>query len=178
MSCPSFSFSFPVTTNDATALIEAAYDSYADAIFRHCYFRLLKRELAKELMQETFIKAMDYVKKGQEIENMRALLYKIANNLIIDDVRKRKETSLDALHDVGFDPAGADEESVRKHLEEQRVMSTLAKLPSEDRELVVMRFVDELKPREIAEQLKLSPNVVSVRLHRAMKDLKDLLKSA
>lgn len=166
-----------MTPINAAALIEAAYDSYADAIFRHCYFRLLKRERAKELMQETFIKTMDYLKKGKEVENIRALLYRVANNLIIDDFRKRKEMSLDALHEQGFDPTGADEHSVRRHLEEQRITSTLAKLPPEDRELVVMRYIDELKPREIAEHLNLSPNVVSVRLHRAMKELKDLLKN-
>jgi len=156
--------------------IEEAYDLYADAIFRHCYFRLNQRERAKELMQDTFMKAYQYLHKGEAVDNMRAFLYRIANNLIIDDVRKIKEQSLDALQEAGFDPTGADDHSVSKRLEQERVLGTLSKLQDDDRQIVSMRFIEELKPQEIGEILGLSPNVVSVRIHRALKELKTFLK--
>ena len=58
-----------------------AYDAYADAIFRHCAFRCFNRERARELMQETFIKAWDFLVSGKDIDNVQAFLYKTANNL-------------------------------------------------------------------------------------------------
>lgn len=164
--------------SDAAALIESAYDRYADAIFRHCYLRLSNREIGKELMQETFVKAFQYAGKGQKIDNVRALLYRIANNLIVDYVRRAKETSLDALQEAGFDPTGADDDTIIRRLDEQRVIRELAKLSNDDRKMITMRFIDELKPQEIAEILGLSANVASVRIHRALKELKILLKQA
>ncbi len=162
--------------SNPASLIEEAYNLYADAIFRHCYLRLMRRERAKELMQDAFMKAYLYAQKGAEIENIRALLYRIANNLIVDDVRKAKEASLDALQEAGFDPTGADDKSMASRLDGQQVMATLAHLSEEDRQIVTLRFVDELKPQEIAEILDLTPNVVSVRIHRALKELKTHLK--
>lgn len=164
--------------DDASDMIEAAYEEYADAIFRHCYLRLMNREVAKELMQDTFIKAFEYLKKGKDVENLRALLYKIAGNLVIDYVRRAKETSLDQLQEAGFDPTGADDRSLAGRLEDKRVMETLGKLSPESRELIVMRFVSDMKPREIAESLGVSANVVSVRIHRALRELKPHLKAA
>ena len=158
-----------------SALIEAAYNEYADAIFRHCYFRLMQRERAKELMQETFLRVFEYVKKGSTVENMRAFLYRIANNLIVDDVRKRKEMSLDALQEEGFDPKGEDGTEYAVKFDHEQLLGILQRIEKDDRELIVMRYVDNLRPKDIAEMLNLSSNVVSVRLHRAMKQLEDIL---
>src|SRR5690349_19793406 len=57
-----------------------AYDEFADPIFRHCYFRVFRRDRAKELVQETFLRAWEYQLQGKPIENIRAFLYRIANN--------------------------------------------------------------------------------------------------
>src|SRR3989338_4735544 len=84
-----------------------AYEAYNDAIFRYCYFRVYDRERARELSQETFMKAWEYLSRtGKKIENLRAFLYKIATNLIIDNSRQKgkKTVSLDQLHEEGFDP--------------------------------------------------------------------------
>ncbi len=157
-------------------ILTKAYDEYSDAIFRHCYFRVFNRERGKELMQETFMRAWEYLLSEQEILNIRAFLYRIANNLIIDESRKKKEMSLDALQEQGFDPAGKDEVSTMKsRLEEQRVLETLKKIDSSYRETFVMRHIDGLSPAEIAEIIGESTNTVSVRLHRAVKQLRVLL---
>lgn len=161
---------------DPSDIITDAYDKHADAIFRHCYLRLMNRERGKDIMHDTFIKAFEYAKKGKEIENIRALLYKIANNLIIDFVRKSKEMSLDQLQEGGFDPSNNDGTEFGKAMDERVVIQQLSKLERSDRELIVLRFIDNMKPQEIAEILDLEPNTVSVRIHRALKQLKTLLK--
>lgn len=163
------------TMQDPTQLIEMAYTEYADAIFRHCYLRVSNRDVGKDIMQDTFIKAYQYAKKGEVIDNVRALLYKIANNLIIDYFRKAKEASLDALSEAGFDPTGDDGRDFGQAIDESIIVRTLHKLRREDRELIVMRYIDNLKPRDIADILNIPPNTVSVRIHRAMKELEPLL---
>jgi RNA polymerase sigma-70 factor (ECF subfamily) len=151
------------------------YDEFADAIFRHCYFRVYDRELAKDLTQETFIKTWDYLSQGRLIENMRAFLYQVANNLVIDNARKKKPISLDVLHDQGFDPSEDPSESFARNLEAKNIIALLRRLDAKYREVVVFRYVDDLGPREIAAILGESENVVSVRLNRALKQLRELI---
>lgn len=167
-----------MSTDTAISLIEDAYSAYADMIFRHCYFRLMDRERGKELMQETFIRALEYARKGSTIEQMKAFLFRIANNLIIDDVRRKKELSLDTLQEEGFDPHGSGEQEILQNLADQEMISILSKLDAPDRDLIIMRYVDGMKPREMSEYLNLNPNIISVRLHRAMKSLEQLIKAA
>ena len=85
-----------------------AYDELSDAIFRHCWFRIGDRERAKDLMQETFTKSWQYISRGEKVDNLKAFLYRVANNLIIDEYRKKKELSLDNLMVEGFEPGFDD----------------------------------------------------------------------
>lgn len=153
-----------------------AYDAYADAIFRHCYFRVFDRERAKELMQETFTRTWDYMVKGNEVKSIRTFLYKIANNLIIDHVRKKKEFSLETLQETGFEPSHTTKDELHIHIDAERVIEVIGKLDEMYREPILMRYVDGLKPKEIAELLNETVNVVSVRINRGVKQLRELLK--
>lgn len=153
-----------------------AYDAYADAIFRHCYFRVYNRELAQELMQETFTRTWDYMVKGNSIDYMRTFLYKIANNLIIDHVRKKKELSLEKLQESGFEPSHTTKDNLHIHLDAERIVEVIEQLDEMYREPVLMRYVDGLKPKEIAELLNEAVNVISVRINRGVKQLRALLK--
>ncbi|TSC67200.1 MAG: RNA polymerase, sigma-24 subunit, ECF subfamily [Parcubacteria group bacterium Gr01-1014_66] len=59
----------------ATADFDNAYAQYADAIFHHCFFRILDRERALEIMQETFMRAWNYLSQGKKIMHFRSFLY-------------------------------------------------------------------------------------------------------
>ena len=85
-----------------------AYESYNNAIFRYCYYQTSNREIALDLTQDTFLKAWEYLGKGIAVENMRAFLYRVAGNAVIDYRRKKKSGSLDAMTENGFD-IGHDE---------------------------------------------------------------------
>src|SRR3989344_6051013 len=163
-------------TKEGEKLLIEEYDAYADAIFRHCYFRVFSRERAKELMQETFLRAWDTMIQGKEIRHMRGFLYRIANNLIIDESRKKKEQSLDALEEEGFDPPDESQENVgAKTVDGEIVLSLLHELEDPYREVVTLRYIDGFRPMEIADILGVSANVVSVRLHRGIAMLQELL---
>ncbi len=69
---------------------ETLYDTHADALWKHLYHRLGDNERAKELMQEVFLKAWQYVLQGKQIEHEKAFLYRIAKNLFINEIRTKK----------------------------------------------------------------------------------------
>lgn len=157
-----------------------AYDSYADAIFRHCYFRVSDKEKAKDLMQETFIRTWDYIEKGNKIQfkKIKSFLYKTASNLIIDEYRKNKgTTSLEGLRDKGFE-IGIKPELDRAadvQIEVRRVMEVLDDLGKQYREVVIMRYIDGLAPKEISEITGDTTNNVSVKLNRAVRNIKEII---
>lgn len=156
----------------------SAYDSYADAIFRHCYFRVYDRERARELMQECFMKTWEYISSGKQVANIRAFLYRVANNLVIDSSRKKKESSLDELMEQGFDVAQTKVTDAVIIAEAAHALDRIKEIDDQYREVIVMRYVDGLTPKEIAHILNETENAVSVRIHRGMKALRKLLAIA
>ena len=154
------------------------YDRYADPIFRYCFYRLYhKRELAKEITQETFLRAWELSRKN-DVDNMRALLYKIARNLIIDYSRKKKEESVEELEEAGHTMSHDPSEHLYNSIEFKQLVKDLDALETEYKEVLLMRYVDDLKPREIAEITGESVNVISVRITRAKQAIRTIRKIA
>lgn len=152
-----------------------AYDEMSDAIFRHCWFKIGDREKAKDLMQETFTRSWQYIAQGTSVNNLRPFLYRVANNLIIDEYRKKKELSLDGLMAEGFEPSFDEIKSTEKAIDAKLVLNVIGQLDDKYREAVMMRYVDELSPREISEITGEEENNISVRIHRGLKQLKEIL---
>lgn len=159
-----------------------AFDEYADSLFRHAFIRLSHRETAIDVVHDTFTKAWAYVRQGHEIQSFKPFLYKVLNNLIIDEYRKRKESSLDAL----LETEGVDEGSfsdlqvdpvdqIVNELDAKRIIDRLHELPDMYREVLTLRYVDGLNPKDIAGLIEESENVISVRIHRGVHMLKKLI---
>ncbi len=172
-----------MTTQDA---FNKAYDDYADALFRHCMFRLSHRERAIELVQDTFMKAWDTAQKGEKIKNWRALLYKYLNNLIIDEYRKKKQSSLDNLleqdgisegtfTELNSGSLSKEIDRVSAELDAIALHNAINKLKDNYRKVIILRFIDGLKVKEVAQILQESQNSVSVRINRAIKKLEQIL---
>jgi RNA polymerase sigma-70 factor (ECF subfamily) len=160
-----------------TQEFEKAYNEYSDAIFRHCYYRVFDRERGKELMQEAFMRTWTFISEGKKIDNMRAFLYRVANNLIVDDVRKKKEMSLDSLQNAGWDPGYDQTPEMQNRIEHDKIMQTLKRMDLNYREVLILRYIDGLPPSDIAHILGESANTISVRLHRAIKQLRSFLNT-
>lgn len=154
------------------------YDKHADAIFRYCFYRVFDYESAKDIVQETFCKTWEYIASGNEVKNIRALVYKIAYNLIVDRSRlERPVESLEGLKENGWEVKDKNNlaDQIEITLEAQDVAKAIKKLDPIYQEAVVLRYINELRPKEIAEILNESENVVSVRINRGLKQLKDLV---
>ena len=153
----------------------ALYDSLSSAIFRHCFFRLSSRERALEISQETFLKVWEYFDRGAVIKNPTALVYRVANNLIIDEYRRKKATSLDLMQESGFDVDDGDDGKMMESLEIDKVRVAISKIPEKYRQVITLRFVEGLSPKEIGTILNRTENSVSVQLNRAIRMLQDIL---
>ena len=161
-----------------------AFDEYNDALFRHALLRISNREKAVDLVHDTFTKVWSYIRDGYEIDNFRPFLYKVLNNLVIDEYRKRKESSLDALLErEGVDEGSFDElsessvEVLAATIDGRKAFELLEELPDQYREVIIYRFVDQLGPREISELIEESENVISVRIHRGLKLLRHKIEA-
>lgn len=153
-----------------------AYDDYADAIFRYCFFRIFDKEVAHDLVQETFMKTWEYLASGREVDNLRAFLYKVANNMVIDLSRKKKSLSLDEMSEKGFDPSLDERQTVEQKLDLDIVLQLLEKVDEKYREAVLLRYVEGLSPQEIAQISGETANNISVRIHRGLKELRFILE--
>lgn len=122
------------------------------------------------------MRAWRYLQQGGSVEYMQAFLYRTARNAIINHAKKNRPVSLDELSDSGFD-ASAHGISEIDRADFAHVVRILDRLDDAHREVVILRYINGLEPREIAEALSVSANVVSVRLHRAMEKLRDHLSS-
>lgn len=151
------------------------YDTYADDIYRFCYLRVSNRELAQDLSQEVFTRFWQALREGTVMRSERALLYTMARNLVIDWYRKKKESSLDALTDEGIEFMGDGANDVTIGAEMDEALRAVGELDDPSREALLMRYVEGLSPKEIAELTGESANAVSVRLNRAIKKVRTLL---
>jgi RNA polymerase sigma-70 factor (ECF subfamily) len=150
------------------------YDEHADAIFRFCFVQTSDRERAKDAVQETFVRTWKYMAGGKSIDKVKPFLYRIARNILIDAHRRDRTESLDNLTDQGFDVADGTDLSVTA--EATLAVQAMSRLEPSYREAVSLRYVHDLSPAEIAHITGERENTVSVRIHRGLEQLKELLQ--
>ncbi len=169
----------PKQTSERRADLAAAHNDFNKSLNSYAYFKVNDHSKGEDLVQDTFIKTWSYLVKGGKIDAMKSFLYHILNNLIIDEYRKRKQktSSLDTMmEDDGFEPA---DESIRDFADvpaAREAVKLLDELDEIYRTAITMRYMDEMSPREIADALGVSENVVSVRIHRGIEKLSKLAK--
>lgn len=157
------------------------YDRYVEAIYRFTILKLPSAEDAQDVTAETFTRAWQYVYEHKEITNIRALLYRIARNLIADKYRHEEPT----IPFVSVTSGGQDASTVSeakepgdagrsKKLMEARadlafVVEHLERLKEDYRDVLTLRLVDGLPFNVIAEVMEKKPGHVRVIFHRALK---------
>lgn len=158
---------------DAAAYGEL-YDAFYERIHRYITFKIPHFEDVDELTSEVFLRGWEYA-TASKVENFNALVYRIARNLIADYYRSKKVTGPIEEAEAQIQPGRSLEETVMIKEEFRHIMQKLNKLKDEYRDVLVMRFLDELSIAEIAEALEKTPNTVRVTLHRAKKALQEII---
>ncbi|MFA5791847.1 MAG: RNA polymerase sigma factor [Candidatus Paceibacterota bacterium] len=155
---------------------EKAYREYALGILRHVYFRVNNWDVAQDLTQETFFKAWRNIAEGkiEEIKNFKAFFYKIANNTIIDYYRSKKEISLDGMEEVETMAIieAEQENEVDLEIEKKRLERYLFDLKDEYKQILIMRYIDDLSIKEISQITDKTRGNVRILIYRALQVLK------
>ena len=158
------------------------YDDNVSDIHRFVYFKIGSREEANDLTSIIFLKTWDHIQKNtlEDAKTLRALLYKVARNAIIDYYREKgsqKPISLDdEKNPVDIASDINQDEKLDQDTDLKRIISQLPFLKEEYREIIIMRFINDLSLEEISDVTQKSRGNVRVLLHRALTALKELIE--
>ena len=159
---------------DAKAYSEL-YDLYVARMRRYVFFKVPKPEDADELTAEVFLRGWEYATSSQ-VEYPGALFYKIARNVIADFYRRyQEESSLEDVKEVADQSRPSLGDQVDLKDETDALLAKLKLLKEEYREVLIMRYLDEMSIKEIALATEKNQTNIRVLLHRAKSALKSLV---
>ncbi len=159
--------------HDASAFGDL-YDFYLPRIYGFIFRRVQDRHVAEDLTSMTFQRALENLRRPDfRNSSFGGWLYRVASNAVVDHVRADgRVVSLGRLEENQA-PRDMALEALASALERDRLRRALVSLPAGHRELLVMRFYDDLSPEELAAAFGCSRQTLAVRLHRALRALRN-----
>ena len=147
---------------------------YYPAILRYCMWHMPDMESAQDATQETFLKLVRFIDRYSHKGQFRAFLYKIATNTCIDIKRKNAspEFSLESFPDWTLPADPLSQNRFQAIEDREQLHAALTCLSSEQRELILLRYGQELTLKEISAVTGLPLRTVQTRLRRAMVKIK------
>jgi RNA polymerase sigma-70 factor, ECF subfamily len=164
-------------------LLDRLIEQYQQRLYRYLLFLTIDRALAEDLFQETWIRVLERGYQYNAKCKFESWLFTIARNLVIDVSRRKKIASLEDLGDPDssqpYEPPDDRSASALQLLvareNQQAVQLSLAKLPAYYREVLLLRFREELPLEEIATVLSTPISTVKSRLYRGLAALKSAI---
>ncbi len=120
------------------------------------------------------MKTWSYLIKGGKIDTMKAFLYHILNDLIVDEYRKHKTISFDVLLEKGFEPKNDHSKRLFNLLDGKAAILLIQRLPEKYQKVMRMKYVQELSLKEMSLITGQTKNALAVQLHRGLEKLKML----
>jgi RNA polymerase sigma-70 factor (ECF subfamily) len=160
---------------DRQSLI-ACYERYNNELYRFAYRLLGDSETAEDCVSETYYRLLKAVQDGRgPLENTRAYLYRVARNWITDFYRSQPyhQTPLDS--ELDGDPEANPSRLVAEQLEHERVRAAILRLPPDQQQVILLRFVEDWSHEEVAAALGRSIEATRTLQHRALAALRQLL---
>ena len=193
MVATAFSLLLPMETEEAQIaqglrrrdpdLLDALIEQYQHRLLRYLLHLTGNRALAEDLFQETWLRVLE---KGHLYDGRNRFvtwLMSIAHNVAIDHLRKRQVGSLDEMRDteegVPFEPAfegPSPFDTAAANQEQQRFQDALSRVAPIFREVLVLRFQEQMKLEEIAKLIRIPLATVKTRLYRGVQALRPALK--
>lgn len=165
--------------------ISKLIERYSRRVRDYINMMVKDRDVAEDLFQETFIKAVRVIDEGRYTDNGKFLswILRIAHNQVIDHFRARKQSRQVTEAEAGYDVLGTlrfaertvEDELVSSQIE-QDIRRLVELLPNEQREVVMMRYYGGMSFKEIAEQTDVSINTALGRMRYALINLRRMIK--
>lgn len=160
---------------------------YQHKLYQICYRMLGNKQEAEDIAQEAFVRAYTNLHTFDQKRKFSTWLFRIATNLCIDRIRKKKpDYYLDAevAGTEGLDmysQIAADEQLPEEQLEQlemqERIQYEISRLPEKYRSVIVLKYIEELSLQEIGEILDMPLGTVKTRIHRGREALRKQLSS-
>jgi RNA polymerase sigma-70 factor (ECF subfamily) len=152
------------------------YDYYLTEIYRFIYYKVNHKETAEDLTEDAFFKAFIKLKTYQNTDNnFSAWLYQIAKNTVIDYFRKEKINLEEMKFDILDEKMDAQEQT-KNFYEQKLINKALSLLPENQKEVVVLKYVNDLNNEEISKIIEKSNSATRTLLSRSLKKLKELIE--
>ena len=154
--------------------------AYRDQVFRLALRMCGNEADADEVAQEAFLSAWKALPNFRGDSRFSTWLYQLTSHAAIDLMRRKKrQIAAEDITEVSApDPAPGPQQQAEQSETRQAVRDAMAQLSPEYRQIVVLRFLQELSYEEIGAVLKLPPGTVKSRLNRAKSQLKDILSKS
>lgn len=165
---------------------EVLLDRYKTRVYTYIYMIVRKSEIAEDIFQETFIKAINTIQQGRYTESGRFLAWvnRIAHNLVIDHFRKQKNENTFSTDGLEYDYVNNSEyveKSVEDVISNEQVLRDVVQLidylPQNQQEVVRMRYFQELSFKEIAERSNVSINTALGRMRYALINMRKIAET-
>jgi RNA polymerase sigma-70 factor (ECF subfamily) len=152
-------------------------------IYSYIYFIVRNREMAEDIFQETFVKAITTIKQGRYTDSgkFRAWINRIAHNLIIDNYRQEKNEQTISNDDCEVDllnNAKLSDGTIEDELVKEQILSDVKKLitylPDNQKEVLLLRYYQDLSFKEIADITGVSINTALGRMRYAILNMRRL----
>jgi RNA polymerase sigma-70 factor, ECF subfamily len=156
-------------------ILAEIYQQYSPGLFRYAIRLLDDRRLAEDCVAETFSRYLKALKAGgQPPQNVQAYLYRVARNWITDQFR-RQPHFLELEEEVEADHQANPARLVSKQMERERVQRALLQLTEEQREVIILRFLEGWSHDQIAASLEKSVDATRAAQARGLKSLRRIL---
>lgn len=158
-------------------------ERYQHRLYRYLLRLVAQPSTAEDLFQQTWTRAMERIRYYDPSRSFEGWLFAVAHNLAVDHLRRRQPESLDeplasgeSRHDVTRSENPGALEFLLSKERANIVLEAVSELPVPFREVITLRFEEEMKLDEIAQVLGMPMGTVKTRLHRAMKALRAILE--
>lgn len=153
------------------------YDHYQPMIYRFVLIKVGQREEAEDLTHQVFLNAWQNIEGYKDMGfPFSSWLYRIARNAVVDFYRSAKEaTSIEQVNPEFFAVPASIQTGMDQIFQIEKVRNAIAKLEPSYQDVIIMRFVEDLPIKEVAQAFDKSEGAVKLMQHRAMKKLKEML---
>ena len=157
------------------------YRQHLRDVYSYSYYRVGNHHDAEDLTEQTFLQAYRHFERAQRESNGRPLrpwLIRIAHNLAANFYRDRSRKPQTSIEDAAIIRTPHDTETLVEGREELKaILEGVQKLPDDRREALIMRFALAMDNREIARAMGRSDGATKVLLHRAIRQLEEIVKT-
>ncbi len=146
------------------------YRRYAGKVFAKCISMLSDEALARDAVQDIFIKVFLNLSRFSEQSSFSTWLYSITYNFCIDIIRKKKKISLvlsDDIERIGDKPEAEVPVSVLLEMKHERLEKVLAQMHEGDRIILLMKYMDDMSIKDIADFFQKTESAIKMQIMRA-----------